>query len=195
MSGFTVPSTEHCQEIADLLRAAARVFLGWGDAADPLLSAEPPPLEEEPEVSPSRVSTPLLFGPALALLLVGAGLAFTPGLAGRATQWAQRFEDRPAHVAEVLGGKLPRATHVPSTGAGLAPYGYGIASTALAVGFAAFGLYRRRLPALVRRRAARLLDPPVTVLKGLHSGIVGDYVAWLTFGVAALGGLVALIVR
>jgi hypothetical protein len=35
----------------------------------------------------------------------------------------------------------------------------------------------------------------VAVLKGLHSGIVGDYVAWLTFGVAALGGLVALIAR
>ena len=47
----------------------------------------------------------------------------------------------------------------------------------------------------MRRGAARLLDPPVAVLKGLHSGIVGDYVAWLTFGVAALGGLVALIAR
>ena len=51
------------------------------------------------------------------------------------------------------------------------------------------------LPALVRRGAGRLLDQPLTVLKGLHSGIVCDYVAWLTFGVAALGGLVALIAR
>jgi len=33
------------------------------------------------------------------------------------------------------------------------------------------------------------------VLKGLHSGVVGDYVAWLTFGAAALGGLVALLGR
>ena len=179
----------------DLIDAAARVFLGWGDAADPLLSAEPPPAEEEPDVSPSRVSPPLLFGPALALLVVGAGLAFTPGLSGRATQWAQRFQDRPTHAAEVLAGKVPPATPVPAAGAGLAPYGYGIASTGLAVGFAAFGLYRQRLPALMRRGAGRLLDQPLTVLKGLHSGIVGDYVAWLTFGVAALGGLVALIAR
>jgi multicomponent Na+:H+ antiporter subunit D len=178
-----------------LLRAAARVFLGWGDEADPVLSAEPPPLEEEPEFSRSRISPPLLFGPALALLLVGAALSFTPELSGQATQWAQRFQDRPAHAAEVLAGRLPPASPAPPTGAGFSPYGFGIASTVLAVGFAAFGLYRRRLPALVRRGAARLLDPPIAVLKGLHSGIVGDYVAWLTFGVAALGGVVALIAR
>jgi multicomponent Na+:H+ antiporter subunit D len=178
-----------------LLRAAARVFLGWGDEVDPLLSAEPPPSEEEPEFSSSRISSPLLFGPALALLLVGAALSFTPQLSGEATQWAQRFQDRPAHAAEVLAGRLPPASPAAPTGAGFAPYGFGIASTVLAVGFAAFGLYRRRLPALVCSGAARLLDPPIAVLKGLHSGIVGDYVAWLTFGVAALGGIVALIAR
>jgi len=178
-----------------LLRAAARVFLGWGDEADPLLSAEPPPSEEEPDVSSSRISPPLLFGPALALLLVGAALSFTPQLSGEATRWAQRFQDRPAHAAEVLAGRLPPVSAAPPTGTGFAPYGFGIASTVLAVGFAAFGLYRRRLPALVRRGTARLLDPPIAVLKGLHSGIIGDYVAWLTFGVAALGGVVALIAR
>jgi hypothetical protein len=40
-----------------------------------------------------------------------------------------------------------------------------------------------------------VLEPPLTVLKGLHSGVIGDYVAWLTFGVAALGGLLALVLR
>jgi multicomponent Na+:H+ antiporter subunit D len=178
-----------------LLRAAARIFLGWGDAEDPLLSVEPPPLEEEPDVSGSRVSPPLLFAPALALLIVGAGLAFTPALAEHATRWAQRLEDRPSHAAEVLAGKLPPPAAPVPVHAGFAPYGYAIASCVLAVGFALFGLYRRRLPALVRRAAGRVLDAPVAVLKGLHSGIVGDYVAWLTFGAAALGGLLALLVR
>jgi len=36
---------------------------------------------------------------------------------------------------------------------------------------------------------------PAAHLKALHSGVVGDYVAWLTFGAAALGGLLALTVR
>jgi hypothetical protein len=36
---------------------------------------------------------------------------------------------------------------------------------------------------------------PVATLKALHSGAVGDYVAWLTVGIAVLGGLFAVMVR
>jgi hypothetical protein len=32
-------------------------------------------------------------------------------------------------------------------------------------------------------------------LRVLHSGQVGDYVAWLTFGVAALRGALAFVLR
>jgi multicomponent Na+:H+ antiporter subunit D len=178
-----------------LLRASGRMFFGWGDAEDPLLSVEPPPNEDEGDFGQSRVSPPLLFGPALALLVMGAAVAFTPGLAERGTAWAQRIENRPAHAAEVLAGKLPPPSAPLALHAGVAPYAYAVASTVLAVALAFFGLYRRRLPALLRRRAGRALGPPVTMLKGLHSGIVGDYVAWVTFGAAALGGLLALLLR
>ena len=178
-----------------LLRASARIFLGWGDEHDPLLSAEPPESEEEPEERGSRFSPPLLFAPALALLLVGAAFSFVPSLAEHATAWAQRIEDRPVHAAEVLAGKVPPATAPVPVHAGALPYVYSVASWVLALGLALFGLYRQRLPSLLRRRAGRLLDPPVAVLKSLHSGIVGDYVAWATFGAAALGGLLALLVR
>ena len=49
----------------------------------------------------------------------------------------------------------------------------------------------------MRRGAARLLDPPVAVLKGLHSGIVGDsdpvavcraFVDWAEARIAYLRG-------
>jgi multicomponent Na+:H+ antiporter subunit D len=178
-----------------LLRAAARVFLGWGEADDELLSAEPPPSEEEPQALESRLSQPLLIVPALALLVVACGISFAPGLAEHATAWAQRVEDRPAHAAEVLAGKLPPPTAPVPVHAGFAPYGYAIASVALAVLVALLGLYRRRLPGLVRRRVGGIFEPPLAVLKALHSGVIGDYVAWLTFGVAALGGLLALLLR
>jgi multicomponent Na+:H+ antiporter subunit D len=178
-----------------VLRATARIFLGLGDADDPSLSHEPPAAEEEPERVPGRVSPPLLFGPPLALIGVGLGLAFTPGLAGRATQWAQRLEDRPAHAAEVLRGVPPRPASPPAFHPGAAPYAYGAISTVGAFGFAAFGLYRGRLPRALRRFAGRLTAGPAARLKALHSGVVGDYVAWLTFGAAALGGLLALTVR
>ena len=32
-------------------------------------------------------------------------------------------------------------------------------------------------------------------LKDLHDGVTGDYVAWLTFGTAAIGVLFAVLVR
>jgi multicomponent Na+:H+ antiporter subunit D len=178
-----------------LLRAAARIFLGWGDADDPLLSVEPPPLEEEPNVSASRISPALMFAPTLALLLAAIAIGFVPGLAGRSVQWAQRLENRPAHAAEVLAGTLRPVTPPSDFHAGALPYVYGALSTLGAIGWALFGLYRRRLPALLRSSAGKVLGPPVALLKGLHSGVVGDYVAWLTFGAAALGGLVALIGR
>jgi multicomponent Na+:H+ antiporter subunit D len=127
-------------------------------------------------------------------VLVGLGLGFTPGLAGRATQWAQRLEDRPGHAAEVLHEAVPPAVGRPGFHPGTAPYVYGGISTAGALGFALFGLYRRRLPAL-GRSAGWLVSGPAARLKALHSGVVGDYVAWLTFGAAALTGLLALTVR
>ena len=141
------------------------------------------------------MSPPLLFGPALALMVVGLGLAFTPGLAGRATQWAQRFEDRPAHTAELLRGVAPRPAGTPAFHPGAAPYVYGAISTVGAVGFAFFGLYRRRLPALLRCVPGRLTAGPAAQLKALHSGVVADYVTWLVVGVAVLGGLFTVVVR
>jgi multicomponent Na+:H+ antiporter subunit D len=178
-----------------LLRAAARIVLGWGDGDDPLLSHEPPAEEEEPQVPPSRLSPPLLFGPALALVAVAIGVAVTPGIGDHATQWAQRLEDRPARAAEVLAGTRPSAPPTVPMHTGIAPYAYSAASLVGAVVFALFGLYRRHLPRIFRQRARRLLDPPIGALKSLHSGVIGDYVVWLTFGVTALAGLLALTLR
>lgn len=54
---------------------------------------------------------------------------------------------------------------------------------------ALFGLYRRRIPEGLRAAAARFVEPPVAGLKAAHSGVVGDYVMWLTVGTAVLGGI------
>src|SRR5919197_3194307 len=143
-----------------VLRAGARIFLGLGDEDDPSLSREPSAVGEEPEHMPGRVSPALLFGPALALLAGGVGLPFPPRPAGRATQWAQRLEDRPAHSAEVLGGVVPAPVSPPGFHPGAAPYVYGAVSTVGAFAFALFGLYRRRLPALLRRAGGRRTARP-----------------------------------
>lgn len=60
---------------------------------------------------------------------------------------------------------------------------------------AALSLWRHRLPPLWRQLGNRLATPPVRALSGLHSGHIGDYVTWLTIGVAALGGVCAALLR
>jgi multicomponent Na+:H+ antiporter subunit D len=72
---------------------------------------------------------------------------------------------------------------------------YGGGATILAAGLALVGLYRRRLPSAVAVVARRTLAPPIHVLREIHSGIVGDYVAWITVGTAVVGGVWALLLH
>jgi multicomponent Na+:H+ antiporter subunit D len=168
-----------------LLRAVGRISLGWGSDKEPVLGEEQPAEEEEPE-HPPRGSLVVMVGSAAALLVVGVGLAAWPGLPGKAEAAALRTLDRPAHVAEVLQGKPP--PHEPASAP--APSGTAIAaglvSAAGAVGLALLALFGG-LGALARA--------PVLRLKALHSGIVTDYVTWLTAGVAALGAAFVLALR
>jgi len=61
-----------------------------------------------------------------------------------------------------------------------------LATIALAVLIAAIGVYSGL------GRVRPVLERPLHIVRRLHSGHVGDYVAWLLFGVAALGALFAL---
>jgi hypothetical protein len=74
-------------------------------------------------------------------------------------------------------------------------WGYGLGSLVIALGGAAFGLWRRRLPGLVRDAAGRWVVPPLDVLKAAHSGIVGDYLLWAAAGTVILGGVWAVVLR
>jgi multicomponent Na+:H+ antiporter subunit D len=182
ISAVTILST------AAILRAGARVFLGWGDTEDPLLSPEPD--EEPPEGEPDRPAL-LLALPAAVLaataLAVGAVGTLTPHALGAAAN----FTDTRAYAGAVLDARTraPHAVeHPPASGESVA---WAILSTIGAAGLAAFGLWRRRIPGEVRRRVGAVLVPPLDGLRTLHSGHVGDYVAWLAFGTAVLGGLLA----
>ena len=64
----------------------------------------------------------------------------------------------------------------------------GLGAAAIALAVAAFGLWRDRLPALVRRLGGPF-GPPVEVLRAAHSGIVGDYLVWIVAGTALIGAV------
>jgi multicomponent Na+:H+ antiporter subunit D len=176
-----------------LLRAGARIFLGWGDRDDELLGKA---IEEDP--LERNVLRPLLVSVAVVAVAAGVAVSVVPGLGPRAEYAADRFRDTSGYAALVLHGRpmapaptLPRSIH----GTSLESLLYGSAATVLAIGLALAGLYRRRLPKTVSAIADRTLAPPARVLHALHSGVVGDYVTWLVVGTAVTGGVWALLLH
>jgi multicomponent Na+:H+ antiporter subunit D len=178
---------------AALLRAWGRIFLGLGDAGDPLLGRE---LEEEPLTR--SAAQPLLVATAAAALAAGIAVSLLPGLAPRAVSAAARFRDPATYAAVVLHDASPTPpAPAPVTVAHTTTGTIAYALAALAVAFllAAVGLYRERLTGGVGSLPARLLAPPVGLLKTVHSGVVGDYVTWVVVGTALTGGVWAILLR
>jgi len=178
---------------AALLRAGARVFRGWGPDADPLLSPETDAKPPWPSGSVAFLATVTAV-----VILLGAAVSLVPGLAQRGEYGAERFRDRGAYAGHVLhGAPVPTSARLPYAVAHstLESVLYGVGATALALALAAFGLYRRRLPQAAREAATRLLLPPLDGLRALHSGVVGDYIMWVTVGTAVTGGVWALVLR
>jgi multicomponent Na+:H+ antiporter subunit D len=62
----------------------------------------------------------------------------------------------------------------------------------LAIGVAAYDLWRDRLPAWMASGVERVSAPVFGAITRLHSGIVGDYVAWITAGLALFAAVLSL---
>jgi multicomponent Na+:H+ antiporter subunit D len=180
-----------------VLRAWGRIFLGWGHRERGQTPAEREAAEERPEITLPRGRTPALMVVPAALLLVGAlAVGLVPGLGAATETAAHRFQDTEGYAAAVLDGK-PMAVPPSPEGVGWDGRGVlvGIATVAAAAGLGYLGLFRRRISTRVRRPVWRLVRPGIRALKRAHSGQVGDYVAWITFGTAVLGGTFAAILR
>jgi multicomponent Na+:H+ antiporter subunit D len=170
-----------------LLRATGRIFAGLGAAEDPLLSPEADrPERDEPRELERRASLAMV-GPMLVLIVAGVVLAFTPGLRARSEQAAVRVQDRSAYALTVLAGKPSVSPPEPSFHTHLSSIVDGFVATAGAVLLAFAALHSGRGKGVFRRA----LRPLWT----LHSGHVGDYVAWLVAGTAALAVLLAIVTR
>src|SRR5438270_10725765 len=150
--------------------------------------------DEPPETKGSHNRTPaLMWVPLVALVLCGLGISFIPHLQSAIDHTALRFQDQAVYEATVLDQAAvllpPSQAQVP-----LAPALWrGGISTAGALLLAAFALLRRRL--FQRQGWEMALAAALHPLRRLHSGLIGDYVAWLTFGVAAFGVLCFWLIR
>jgi multicomponent Na+:H+ antiporter subunit D len=170
-----------------LLRAAGRIFLGRGVGS------------EEGEVEESEMAGAPGYTPAVVLVsatvLIVAGLlfAFLPGSLGQVSEAAAQFTDRPLYASTVLetGTAVPREAE--ELGVGSLEIALGL-MTALGSVIVAAWLLRGPRPSAVPAGRWSFLGGPVLHLRRLHSGQIGDYVAWLVLGFAALTGSLAIAV-
>ena len=196
-----------------VLRVAGGVFYGLGDppGEDRGMAAEAN--EETGETESGRQRTPLtMLVPPCVLVALGlaAGiLAMTPRRAAALESAAVRFQDQRAYASLVLDGV--RTAH-PAALYPQAPADVTAASviTALcsvagAILLALAALYWRRLPVLSPggatprtprgHRGYERGTGLTTAFRRFQSGVINDYITWLVAGVAALGGILALIIR
>lgn len=174
-----------------VLRAGLRIFYAAGPVPAPSTSdVETSGSGEEPEVREPHRRVPRTMTAVPAALLLGAlALGLWPA-AGRAlASAAVAFGDRAGYLAQVgTGSAPPPPGPVPEAAWTLAGVLLGLLSVALA-GVLALAAVRpaSRPPLRPLRGAARLADRRLIVpLRRLHSGHLGDYVAWLMVGIAGL---------
>jgi multicomponent Na+:H+ antiporter subunit D len=171
-----------------VLRAAARVFLGWGASERQEDVQLRQPREQDEQQIERDVTPPLMLIVPGVLLLGAIVVGLIPGLVPAIDRAAAHFTDHAAYATWVLRGVPAHYSSVPPSHVEAFDYLYAAAGTLGAIALAALTLFgaplRRRLPRGFERppRAA------LTALRRLHSGHIGDYIAWWTLAAAMLGG-------
>lgn len=175
-----------------VLRVGARIFFDVGSPPQGVEAEGMSGDEEHIEIKIGREHIPAsMMAPAVGLLAAGLALGLLPAVGSAVHEAAARFMDRDGYVGAALGGSLVNSSSAYTATAehGAASWDaegiwLGLLTAALAAGVAAFGVFRHRLPERLRRARA-LVRPPLELLRQVHSGKVGDYVAWLLIGLAA----------
>jgi multicomponent Na+:H+ antiporter subunit D len=172
-----------------VLRVTGRVFLGWGAAEREEDVQMARPAREEDEETASRDYTPplMLVGPAV-LLAASIVLGLVPGLVPGIERAASHFHDHAAYARWVLQGAAPHYAPVSTSHVEAFDYLYAAGGTLGALAIAGLTLFA---PTLHRRLPPAVIEPlrgALTGLRGLHSGHIGDYIAWWTTAAAMLGG-------
>ncbi len=176
---------------AAVFRVYARVFLGRGTRLSS--GARLKTVDERRETSGPHNHVPaVMFLPAFALGLLAIAAGCIPGETHAVLTAACAFADHAGYQARVLEGAfLPiqavASEHAPLLSSVLRSLGATLAAIALAV----FAIS----PAWDRGRIySRPFARSMAFIRRLHSGRVGDYVAYFAFGVAAIGIALAFLI-
>jgi multicomponent Na+:H+ antiporter subunit D len=177
---------------AAVFSAGGRVFVGWGPAAVLFPGGHTP--KEEPETQGNRRRTPaVMWIPAAALVALGLSIGLLPHLRTSAVRSAAAIENRAAYADRVLDSDARAISTPPEPVAAFAGIIRGCIVAIAALALAALILFGERFRRVLSR--TKILHAGIFRLRRLHSGIVPDYVTWLTVGVAVMGAFSALLLN
>ena len=174
-----------------VLRAAARIFLGIG-SAEPEAPDVGGQTGEPPETKGPRRAPLTMLVPPIVLIVAGALLNLLPLARGVAARAAGQLGDHGGYLLLVLGGAgADPASPLPSPPS----LAHALWTPLAAVALAALTLARHKLSAALRRRGRAIARALWTPLRLVHTGHIGDQVAFLTVGATALAAALLLLYR
>ena len=166
-----------------ILRVAFRVFFGWGEPAP---TDEASRVEERSETKEHEHTPLMMLFPAAALVLLGISFIAIPGLRSIAHADGVMFTNQSGYALAVLNSSEPPVQEeLPAQSLSSSILRSGIA-LGLALLLALGSVFRDGFGRVFRFTRSLELGNPV--LRKVHSGHPGDYVAWLSAGTALIGG-------
>ena len=177
---------------AAVFRVGFHTFLGWGTG--PILD-EASRVDELPEDDEDDDKTfwyQIL--PPILCITAAVALGLLPHITRQVLEAANRLTFQPAYLHNVFRGDTPSVTLPTSLNVDLkASSTRGLIASTLAVLLALTSVFRKRLPR--RLRLGAFLEGPLVALRAMQSGLVGDYVLWLTIGTSVLGTAYIFLLR
>ncbi len=176
---------------AAVLRVGMHTFFGWGTKPGSDSAADVGELPETGEQD-QRIFWYHIFPPAFCIL-AAATLTFAPGWLSVLREGAAHLASQPAYLHTVYTGQTV-ALNAPDWHEGLSGASLrGLLALLLAIALASSSVFGARLP-----RSLRLgvyLEHGLKPLRAMQSGHPGDYVLWLTIGLAIFGSTAVFFLR
>ncbi|HEX4155835.1 MAG TPA: complex I subunit 5 family protein [Acidobacteriaceae bacterium] len=176
---------------AAVLRVGMHTFFGWGGGVISDRAAE---IGELPETKPEnrKIHPYHIIAPAFCILFAIA-IAFLPGWLHVLRDAAAAMANQPAYLHTTYTGQNVPLTQPSWREAIPGAAGRGLLALGLGTLLALSSVFRNRLPRPLR--AGAFMEHGFRPLRAMQSGHPGDYVLWITVGLALFGSAAMIFMR